>query len=164
MTTATSGLKKAVCSSRHRAAGWLVAAFGVCISPMAHTEVNLDRLWVRAMPPTQTMTAAYGQLTNVGDAPLTITGASSDIAADTTLHESRQTGDRMTMVAVTDKTLAPGEVLELKPGGFHLMLMGIKEMPAEGSEVEICVLSDDDRACATANVQRDADSMNHHHH
>ena len=164
MTTATSRLKRAVGSARHQTARWLVVALSVCISPMSYAQMNLDRLWVRAMPPNQTMTAAYGQLTNLADAPLTITGASSDIAADTTLHESRQTGDRMTMVAVTDKTLAPGEVLELKPGGFHLMLMGIKEMPAEGSEVEICVLSDEDRACATANVQRDADSMNHHHH
>lgn len=166
MTRATSRLKGAVGIARHPTVGWLivVVALAACISPMTQAQVNLDHLWVRAMPPTQTMTAAYGQITNTGEAPLTITGASSNIATDTTLHESRQTDDRMTMVAVTNKTLAPGEVLELKPGGFHLMLMGVKVMPAEGSEVEICLLSGEDRTCATANVQRDANSMNHHHH
>ncbi|MDG0992135.1 MAG: copper chaperone PCu(A)C [Luminiphilus sp.] len=164
MTTSASLSNKVARFSRHLKTGWLVLALNALMSPIAVAQLSLEQLWVRAMPPTQTMTAAYGQLSNLGAAPLTITGVSSTIATETTLHESRQVGDRMTMVAVTNMTLAPGEVLELKPGGLHLMLMGIKTMPVKGSEVEICVLSGEDRTCATASVQRDADSTTHHHH
>ena len=158
-------------SSRHNAVTKLkqlinggLLAFGLSGSSLVAAQLHLDQFWIRAMPPTQTMTAAYGLVSNRGNAPAVITGASSVLATDTTLHESRQTGDRMTMVPVTDLTLAPGEVLELKPGGLHLMLMGITAMPSAGAEVEICLLSVEDKTCGTAIVQRDADSMNHHHH
>jgi copper(I)-binding protein len=164
MTLGSSLGRSALSTRRHVKAGWLVALLSVGVSSMAAAELGLEQLWVRAMPPTQSMTAAYGQLSNQGDTPLTITGASSSVAADTTLHESVQTGDRMRMVPVTDLTLAPGEVVEFKPAGLHLMLTGINAMPATGSEVEICLLSAEDKTCATAIVQRDADSMNHHHH
>ena len=164
MTLCISLVRRAFSSSRRIKAGWLVAFLSVGVSPITVAQLGLDQLWVRAMPPTQSMTAAYGLLSNQGDVPLIISGASSSVAADTTLHESIQTGDRMTMVPVAEVTLAPGEVLELKPAGLHLMLMGIKAMPATGSEVEICLLSAEDKTCATAIVQRDADSMNHHHH
>lgn len=150
--------------SRQLKTGCVLLLLGVWGSPMAFAQLHLDQLWVRAMPPSQTMTAAYGRLSNPSNAPLTVTGASSSFAAETTLHESRLNDDRMAMAPVTALTLAPGEVLELKPGGIHLMLMGIKAMPTEGSEVEICLLSAEDKACGTAIVQRDADSMTHHHH
>ena len=111
MTPGTSLGPSALSSRRHVKAGWLVIFLSVGVSPMAAAELELEQLWVRAMPPTQSMTAAYGQLSNQGNTPLTITGASSSVAADTTLHESVQTGDRMRMVPVTDLTLAPGEVV-----------------------------------------------------
>ena len=164
MTLATSLSRRARASHPQVKAGWLLALLSVGFSPMAAAQLELEQLWVRAMPPTQSMTAAYGQLSNQGDTPLTITGASSSLAAGTTLHESVQTGDRIKMVPVAEVTLAPGEVLELKPAGLHLMLTGINAMPAAGSEVEICLVSAEDKTCATAIVQRDADGMNHHHH
>lgn len=150
--------------SRHLKTGCVLLLVGIWVSPMAVAQLRLDQLWVRAMPPNQTMTAAYGRLSNPSNVPLVVTGASSSLAAETTLHESRLEDDRMAMVPVTDLTLAPGEVLEFQPGGIHLMLMGIKAMPTVGSEVEICLLSAEDKACGTAIVQRDADSMTHHHH
>ena len=98
--------------SRYLKTGCVLLLVGIWVSPMAVAQLRLDQLWVRAMPPNQTMTAAYGRLSNSSNVPLVVTGASSSLAAETTLHESRLEDDRMAMVSVTDLTLAPGEVLE----------------------------------------------------
>ena len=133
-------------------------------SQYAAAELVLEGFWVRAMPPTQTMTAAYGRITNGGSEAVRVTGASSDVAADTSLHESRQSGDQVRMVAMGEVQLAVGESLELAPGGAHLMLMGIATMPAPDSEVEICIHSGEDNSCVAAPVQRQAEPTGHHHH
>ncbi len=145
---------------------------GALLAPTAvwaeDATLSLDNFWVRAMPPTQKMTAGYGTVTNTGSQPVTITGASADFAANTELHESVQVGDTVRMVAMEPRTLAPGDALQFAPGGAHLMLMGIQQMPAADSTVAICIeLAGGTTACANAPVLRSApsgDATSHHDH
>lgn len=94
--------------------------------------------WARETPPGKTMTAAYGRLQNSGDEALVITGVSAELAAHSSLHETRIERDRSTMRPVSSLTVAPGEEVELAPGGMHIMLMKLDTPLVEGESIDIC--------------------------
>ena len=94
--------------------------------------------WARETPPGKTMTAAYGRLQNSGDEALVITGVSTEVAAHSSLHETRIERDRSTMRPVSSLTVAPGEEVELAPGGMHVMLMKLDAPLVEGESIDIC--------------------------
>jgi copper(I)-binding protein len=119
------------------------------------TGLEISAAWVRAMPPTQRMTAAYMTLRNSGDEVLTITGASAP-GADASLHETRRDGERMRMAPVKTLTLGPGEQVVLAPGGLHIMLMSMVTVPVEGQTQQLCLELGEGRHCVDAPVYRDA--------
>jgi copper(I)-binding protein len=132
-------------------------------SPLA-----IEDAWVRAMPPGQHSTAAYMAVTNRGHTALNITGAAAELAQSAEIHISREIDGFMTMAPVENLALAPGEIVQLSPGGMHLMLMGLASMPTEGSTVRLCLESSTGQsACVDAPVQRGAaggGAQGHQHH
>lgn len=81
--------------------------------------------------------AAYMVIRNAGAADDALTGASSGVAEATEVHESRMDGETVTMQKV-DRIAVPAEgSVELKPGGFHVMFIGLKRKLTAGDTVEI---------------------------
>lgn len=142
----------------------LLAMHAITFTSLASADLTLDTFWVRAMPPGQPATAAYGRITNTGTESTAITGASADFAKRAELHESVIEGGTSRMRAMGPVTLAPDETLELKPGGAHLMLMGITTMPAAESEVTLCVIAGSDKVCSSAPVLRAGPADEHDGH
>lgn len=152
---------------------WWVA-LSVCIhapstlaEPEPQAAVSIDGAWVRAMPPSARMTAAYLVLTNRSDTALVISGASAEGAKSVEIHTSREVDGLVRMEQLTGLTLAPGQTVQLTPGGMHLMLLGMAGVPAEGTHTRLCLdVSDGGSACVDAPVQRAAGSteINHHGH
>ena len=132
----------------------------------SHAQVVIDELWVRAMPPTQAMTAAYGSVTNHGNEAITIVGVNASFAGTAALHSSVNDGDSVRMAAMGPVTLGPHKSLTLSPGGNHIMLMDISSMPSADSSVQICFETSGQPVCAMANVLRNAPTSQHddHHH
>src|SRR6056300_1675940 len=124
--------------------------------------------WVRALPPTQKVTAAYLTLHNASADTMTIEGFSSPIAGSAELHDSVLREGQMRMQRLDSLTLAIDQHQELAPGGMHLMLMDLESMPREGETVTVCVASDEIESCAALPVSRSAphsmDAMPHHNH
>jgi periplasmic copper chaperone A len=152
-----------------------LAAITLLNIPSALADLVISDAWVRAMPPTQTMTAGYATLSNEGTNAITITGASSDIAPMATLHSTVQAGDSVRMIALPALELAPGERFSFVPGGAHIMLMQMPSMPSEGAVAQLCFnLSGGEARCTEATVRRDApaahgmdmnnNDMHHGHH
>jgi copper(I)-binding protein len=120
-------------------------------------NIQLQNAWVRAMPPSQAMTAAYLTVVNKGAATVDISGATSDIARSVEIHTTREVDGYMRMQQLSGFALAPGESLELAPGGTHLMLLGVTAMPAPGEAVELClVVASGDQVCTQAKTHRTA--------
>jgi copper(I)-binding protein len=128
----------------------------------AAAPLSVSDPWVRAMPPTQRMTAAYMVLGNDSEQVLTVSGVRVS-GADASLHATTRDGDRMRMVAVPELVLAPGEQAVLAPGGLHIMLMGMQAVPAPGETVELCLQTSAGETCVEAPVRRDAPAPAHQH-
>ena len=122
--------------------------------------------WVRALPPTRNVTAAYLTLHNASDTTMTIDGFSSPIAATAELHDSVLQDGQMRMIKQEALVLAPDEHKTLQPAGLHVMLMGLESMPKEGDQVEVCVKSGELKSCKAVPVLKMApmDAMPHHQH
>lgn len=98
-------------------------------------DVKVEGAWARASVPGQKGTGAFMKLT----APLgaRLVGASSPAAGVTEVHEMKLDGDVMRMRAVPVLELPAGKPVELKPGGFHVMLLDLKAPLAKDSTVPL---------------------------
>lgn len=143
----------------------IAIAAGLLLAPLASAEPAISGAWVRAMPPTQSMTAGYLTLDNPGDSTVTITGATADVSPRVEIHTTVTRDGMQRMQPVDSLDVAPGESIELAPGGYHLMLRDMPRMPSAGENVEICLeLAGMQSVCSTAAVRRGATETDSHRH
>ena len=162
---------KVLCS-RSGFLGGLLAASLFALGALAFADesgsgavsLSVSDAWVRAMPPGRIMTAGYARLTNTSDRPLQLIGVSST-ESNASLHETRTSEGKTSMVPVSRLTIGPGETVAFEPGGLHIMLMGLETTPSEGERVPFCLETDAGPSCIDAEVRRSPPSsqrMQHH--
>jgi copper(I)-binding protein len=93
--------------------------------------------WTRATAEGATVGAGYMKITNNGKVADLLTGGTIDGADKVEVHEMKMDGDKMTMRQLPDGIeIKPGQTVELKPGSYHLMFLGLKKSISEGSNVK----------------------------
>ncbi len=102
---------------------------------LAQAEVTVTEPWVRATVPGQQATGAFMVLQATEAAQLL--GASSSLSKQVEVHEMAMDNDVMRMRQVEKIELPAGKAVELKPGGYHIMLLGLDKQVEEGSSVDI---------------------------
>ncbi len=113
----------------------------LCSSAWAQT-VDIRDAWVRVAVPGQKATGAFMKITARDGARLV--SASSPVAGVAEIHEMKMEGDVMKMRAMpVGLDLPAGKTVELKPGGYHLMLMDLKAPLAKGSTIALTLLVKD---------------------
>lgn len=101
----------------------------------AEAQVQVADPWVRATVAPQQATGAFMQLTSAR--PAKVVAASSPLAAVAEIHEMKMDGGVMRMRAVEALALPAGQAVALKPGGYHVMLMGLKAPIPAGERVPL---------------------------
>ena len=136
----------------------LIVLGAALAAPTVADPLAVEDAWVRALPPTQSVTAGYLVVTNRGDDTVRIVGAAASGAGRAELHESRAEDGAMRMVPVAVLPLAPGESASFEPGGLHLMLMqAVDAIPTEGEIPLALLLADGERLEFTAPVGQPAE-------
>ena len=97
--------------------------------------VKVDDPWVRATVAPQKATGAFMQLTSAR--PAKVVAASSPLAAAVEIHEMKMDDGVMKMRAVDALPLPAGQAVALKPGSYHVMLMGLKAPIKAGEAVPL---------------------------
>jgi hypothetical protein len=103
----------------------------------AKSGIEVRQPWTRATTAGQSVGAGYLTLRNAGPRPDRLLGASSPAAERVELHSMAMEGDVMRMRAVDSLELPAGGSFELKPGGLHLMLLGLKRPLQPGQPVPL---------------------------
>jgi len=106
---------------------------------MAHEfkagDLEIGHPWSRAVPVGATVAGGYLTVTNHGASPDRLLSVASDISAKAELHEMAVKDGVMTMRPIEGGLEIPaGGSVELKPGSYHLMFMGLKELPKQGEK------------------------------
>ena len=100
-------------------------------------KLTVHDAWIRMAPPGADMAAGYATLANTGDEPIAVLTVQSDAYRMTALHETITSGDVSRMRELHRLKIAPGETVQLQPGGKHLMLMQPRRDVAVGEKVEM---------------------------
>lgn len=91
-------------------------------------DLIIEQPWSRATPAGAKVGGGYVRITNAGKEPDRLTGGSFPLAARVEVHEMSMVDNVMRMKPVEGGLeIKPGESVELKPGGYHLMFMDLKE-------------------------------------
>jgi len=99
--------------------------------------IQIGNPWTRATPKGSTVAGAYMTITNKGSAPDRLVGGSSSVADRFEVHSMVMDGGVAKMRPVDGGLeIKPGETVELKPGGFHVMLTGLKQPLHKGQKVK----------------------------
>ena len=102
-----------------------------------HPTVEVENAFVRATPPGHKVTGAFMTLKNRTMEDIALIKADSAVAKTTEIHETSMKDGVMQMNQI-DKITIPAEgSVELKPGGLHLMLIGLKKDLNESDKVTL---------------------------
>jgi copper(I)-binding protein len=117
-------------------------------------DLKIEDPWVRAVPPSAQATAAFMTIRNTGDKAVTITGATSPVAAEVEPMITTKQGDGvMGMDFVESFTIPAGGKRILEPGGDHLMLMKLNEVPKAGSKVPLILQTECEGKAASIKLE-----------
>ena len=101
-------------------------------------QTTVSDAWVRGMVAPQRATGAFMKITSAQGGKLV--GVSTPAARVAEVHEMVMQGDVMAMRAIESLELPAGKAVELKPGGHHLMLMGIEQPLKAGASVPLTLI------------------------
>ncbi len=98
--------------------------------------LRIEQAWSRATPGGASVGAGYLRVTNTGATPERLLGGVTDRAARIETHDMKMEDGVMKMRALPQGIdIAPGATVDLRPGGLHLMLMGLKQGLKTGETV-----------------------------
>jgi copper(I)-binding protein len=130
----------------------LLLAPALFIALAAQAQVKVDDPWVRATVAPQQATGAFMQLTSTK--PAKVVAASSPVAGMVEIHEMKMEDGVMKMRAVDALPLPAGQAVALKPGSYHVMLMGLKGPIKAGDTVPLTLtVEGEDKLRTTVEVK-----------
>ena len=107
-------------------------------SSAAFAQTTVTDPWVRGTVAQQKATGMFLQVTSAQGGRLL--SASSPVAGVVEIHEMKMDGNVMRMRAVTEVALPAGQSVEFKPGGYHVMLMDLKQPLKAGDTVPVTLV------------------------
>lgn len=118
------------------------AAIGVLMSlaaAAASAQTTVKDAWIRGTVAQQKATGMFAQISSVQGSRLV--GVSSPVAGVAEVHEMAMEGNVMKMRALSGGLALPaGQTVELKPGGYHVMLMDLKQPLEAGATVPVTLV------------------------
>jgi len=103
-------------------------------------DVNVSGAWARATMPGQKVAGVYMTITSA--APARLVAVETPAARVAEIHEMRHEDGVMKMRRLDGLALPAGEPVALAPGGFHIMLLDIKQPLAAGQEIALTLVVD----------------------
>ena len=109
----------------------------VSIAAVFGADIEIERAYARASIPNVPNSAAFFVIKNNSDKDIAITSANSDIAQKNELHTHIKENKMMKMMKIEKLVVPAKSSLELKSGGDHIMLMGLKKELKAGDEISL---------------------------
>jgi copper(I)-binding protein len=113
-----------------------IASLSLCVSSVARAQsVEVKDTWVRGTVPAQKVTGAFMEIT--GKKAVRLVSVESPVAASAEIHHMAMQNGVMKMSPVDSIDVPVGKTVKLAPGGYHVMLMGLKQQMKAGDRVPL---------------------------
>lgn len=135
------------------------------IAAVFGADVEIEGAYARASIPNVPNSAAFFVIKNNSDKDIAITSANSDIAEKNELHTHIKENEMIKMMKIEKLVVPAKSSLELKSGGDHVMLMGLKKELKVGDEISLELsFSDGDKKSIKVPVKDLASTMHKMQH
>lgn len=135
------------------------------IAAVFGADVEIEGAYARASIPNVPNSAAFFVIKNNSDKDIAITSANSDIAEKNELHTHIKENQMLKMMKIEKLVVPAKSSLELKSGGDHVMLMGLKKELKAGDEISLELsFSDGDKKSIKVPVKDLASTMHKMQH
>ena len=112
-------------------------AFAAFANDARSQTVTIAKPWARATPTNAPVAGGFMTITNKGAQPDRLTGGAFDISGRVEIHEMAMANGVMTMRQVPGGLeIKPGSSVELKPGSYHIMFIGLKRQLKQGETIK----------------------------
>jgi len=98
-------------------------------------DIQVRHPWSRATPPGAMVAVGYMEIRNTGAQPDRLIAASTPVAKSVEMHVTQREGEVMKMRQVKDFEIPARERITLRPGGSHLMLVGLERPLKKGERI-----------------------------
>ena len=137
----------------------------VSIAAVFGADIEIEGAYARASIPNVPNSAAFFVIKNNSDKDIAITSANSDVAKKNELHTHIKENKMMKMMKIEKLVVPAKSSLELKSGGDHVMLMGLKKELKAGDEISLELsFSDGDKKSIKVPVKDLASTMHKMQH
>lgn len=137
----------------------------VSIAAVFGADIEIEGAYARASIPNVPNSAAFFVIKNNSDKDIAITSANSDIAEKNELHTHIKENQMLKMMKIEKLVVPAKSSLELKSGGDHVMLMGLKKELKVGDEISLELsFSDGDKKSIKVPVKDLASTMHKMQH
>jgi periplasmic copper chaperone A len=100
-------------------------------------SLKIEQPWTRATPGGAKVGGGYLTITNTGTTPDRLLGGSLAQAGRFEMHEMKMDGGTMQMREVKGGLeIGPGQKVEFKPGGYHIMFMDLRSPFKQGDKLK----------------------------
>ncbi|WP_289242879.1 copper chaperone PCu(A)C [uncultured Campylobacter sp.] len=100
-------------------------------------EVLLVDPYAKATPPNAKNSAAFMKIENKSNSDIELLAASSNISKVTEIHTHIEENGMKKMIQIPSIKIPANSSVELKPGGFHIMFLGIQNQINENSNIDL---------------------------
>ena len=139
----------------------LIALFSA--STLLASSIKIENPYVRATPPNLPNSAAFMSVKNDSNKAVSIVSASSSISKVVELHTHDMKNGVMKMYQIPKIDIPANSKIDLKPGGLHVMFIGLNNPLKEGETVTFTLnLSNGETKTITAPIKKVMSGMKHH--
>lgn len=143
--------------------------FGAIIATLAlnfgfGADIEIKDAYAKATPPTAKNSAAFMNIYNHSNKTISLVSATNSVSDVTELHTHIEENGMKKMVQVKSIEIKPNSFTQLKPGGLHIMFMGIKAPLNEGDSVNMSLNFDNGETIKLDKIPvKQAKPMKMHH-
>ncbi len=101
-------------------------------------SIDVKDAWVRGTVPAQKTTGAFMEIT--AKSAVRLVGVASTVAGTVEIHNMTMQNGVMKMFRVEGIDVPAGKTIMLAPGGYHVMMMGLKQQMKPGDKVPLDLL------------------------
>nr|WP_224745960.1 copper chaperone PCu(A)C [Neiella litorisoli] len=134
------------------------------ITSASACELTIENAYVRSVIPGVPNTAAFLSIANDCQQPVSLVSGQTDVADRVELHTHVHDDGMMKMRQVDAIVVPASGSVQLKPGGYHLMMMGVDPSINQATSIPILLTFSNGKQLSFDAPLKDVKSSHHHHH
>lgn len=124
----------------------------ILVFSLKANDIEILDAYIAAAPPYSRTTAAYMQIKNNSDREIALISAESNISDFAEIHANFHDKGMIKMLKIPEIRIKPKSKISLKPGSFHIMLIGFSHKPTPSSKVALTLSFDNKKTIKLDNV------------